>query len=238
MKLDILVFAAHPDDAELACSGTIVKHIKAGKKVGVVDLTRGELGSRGSAEIRHQEAAKASEIMGLAARVNLDLGDGRFENNHESRLKLIEQIRRFQPEIVLGNAIKDRHSDHGRAAELARDACFYSGLAKIETQWQGESQAHWRPKALYHYIQDYHIEPDFVVDISEEWTTKRAAISAFSSQFFSGGVDGPATPISSEGFWHFLEARARDFGRPIGATYGEGFTSARYLGVDNLFDLS
>ena len=237
MKLDILAFAAHPDDTELSCAGTLLKHIKKGYKVGVVDLTEGQLGSRGSVELRYKEAAKAAEIIGLHARENLQMEDGWFRNDHESVLRLVEAIRAYQPDIVLANAIRDRHPDHGRAAKLAADACFYSGLVKVETQRDGKPQEAWRPKALYHYIQDYHIEPDLVVDITEEWDTKVEAIMAFSSQFYNPESKEAETPISSKDFMEFLKARAMSFGRPVGGKYGEGFTRSRYIGVNDLFDL-
>jgi bacillithiol biosynthesis deacetylase BshB1 len=237
IKLDILAFGAHPDDTELGCGGTLIKHVKSGKKVGVVDLTEGQLGSRGSIAQRYKEAEKAMKITGLSIRENLGMEDGWFRNDVESQHKIIEMIRKYQPEIVLANAISDRHPDHGRAASLVAEACFYSGLVKIETVYNGKKQEAWRPKALYHYIQDYHIEPDFVIDVSAHWDQKIEAIMAFSSQFFNPNSKEKETPISSKSFLDFLGARARNIGRPIGAEYGEGFTSTRYLGVEDLFDL-
>ncbi len=237
MKLDILVFAAHPDDAEISCAGTILKHIEAGKKVGIVDLTRGELGTRGSAELRAQEAAKASKLMGIHERENLDLGDGTFQNTIENRNRLIQQIRRFKPDIVLCNAVSDRHPDHGRSSKLESDACFYSGLPKIETKYEGQTQDAWRPKAVYHYIQDYLHRPDVVVDITGYFKRKIEVLEAYSSQFFDPDSIEPETPISSKNFWAFLEARARQFGRPIGVDYAEGFTAERYIGIDTFDQL-
>lgn len=238
MKLDILAFGAHPDDTELGCGGTIIKHIKLGFKVGVVDLTEGQLGSRGSVAKRYEEAESAAKIQGLSIRENLKMEDGWFKNDEESRIKVIEMIRKYKPEIVLANAISDRHPDHGRGAQLVADACFYSGLIKVETSLNDVQQEAWRPKVLYHYIQDYHIEPDFVIDVSEYWDQKIEAIMAFSSQFFNPNSDEKETPISSKSFLDFLGARARNIGRPIHAEYGEGFTIKRYIGVDNFFDLS
>jgi len=238
MKLDILAFGAHPDDTELGCSGTIIKHINKGYKVGVIDLTEGQLGSRGSVAERYKESEKSSQIQGLSIRDNLKLEDGWFEHNRESMTLIIQKLRHYQPEIVLANAIRDRHPDHGRGAKLVAEACFYSGLLKIETNYRGEKQKEWRPKAVYHYIQDYHIDPDFIVDISEEWNTKIAAIMAFSSQFYNPNSTQKETPISSKGFLDFLEGRARLFARPIDAEFGEGFTSSRTFGVKNLFDLT
>lgn len=237
IKLDILAFGAHPDDTELGCGGTLIKHVKNGKKVGVVDLTEGQLGSRGSIAQRYKEAEKAMKITGLSIRENLGMEDGWFRNDVESQHKIIEMIRKYQPDIVLANAISDRHPDHGRAATLVAEACFYSGLVKIETVYNGKNQEAWRPRALYHYIQDYHIEPDFVIDVSAHWDQKIEAIMAFSSQFFNPNSKEKETPISSRSFLDFLGARARNIGRPIGAEYGEGFTSTRYLGVEDLFDL-
>lgn len=237
MKLDILAFGAHPDDTELGCSGTLIKHINSGYKVGVVDLTEGQLGSRGSVAERYKESAKAAEIQKLSIRDNLKLEDGWFEHNKESLNLVIQKIRQYKPDIVLANAIKDRHPDHGRAAKLVAEACFYSGLVKVETEYEGKKQEEWRPKAVYHYIQDFHIDPDFVIDVSEEWETKIASIMAFSSQFYNPLSKEKETPISSKSFLDFLAGKAHEFGRPIGAHYAEGFTSERYIGVNSFFDL-
>ncbi len=237
MKLDILVFAAHPDDAELSCSGTIAKHVAMGKKVGIIDLTRGELGTRGSAEIRDQEAAESAKVLQLSARHNLRMADGFFEYNRENQLKIIEQIRRYQPEMVLLNAIEDRHPDHGKGARLQSDAVFLSGLRKIETSWEGTPQNAWRPKQVFHYIQDYYLEPDVIVDVSDHWDTKMQSIQAFKSQFYDPNSKEPASPISSKEFMETIEGRGVQFGRLIGARYGEGFTSPKTVGVNSLFDL-
>jgi N-acetylglucosamine malate deacetylase 1 len=230
MKLDILVMAAHPDDAELSCSGTILKHIAAGKKVGIVDFTRGELGTRGTPEIRLQESADATKILGLHARENLGIRDGFFRNDEETQLKLIEVIRKYQPEVVLANALEDRHPDHGKGAQLAIDACFLSGLRQIKT---GDLPA-WRPTQLYHYIQDRYLEPDFVVDISAHWDQKESAIRAFKSQFFDPSSTEPASYISSPDFLHFIQARAMEMGHKIGVKYGEGFQSQGPMEVKSL----
>lgn len=237
MKLDILVLAAHPDDAELCCAGTISKHISLGHKAGIIDFTHGELGTRGTPEIRASEAAKASEILGLSVRENLGLADGFFRNDEEHQRKVIRAIRKYQPEIVLANAIRDRHSDHGRAAQLADDACFLSGLSKIVTAYEGKEQSPWRPKAVYHYIQSQFIEPDFIVDISEFWDIKVASYMAYKSQVFNPESKEPETYISSPQFLKLIEARAIELGHAIGARYGEGFTVKRYPGIRNLFDL-
>ena len=225
MKLDILVMAAHPDDAELSCAGTILKHIAAGKKVGIVDFTRGELGTRGTPEIRLQESADATKILGLHARENLGIRDGFFRNDEETQLKLIEVIRKYQPDIVLANALEDRHPDHGKGAQLAIDACFLSGLRQIKT---GDLPA-WRPAQVYHYIQDRYLEPDFVVDISSQWDKKEAAIRAFKSQFFDPNSSEPASYISSPDFLNFIQARAMEMGHKIGVKYGEGFQSQKTM---------
>ncbi|MGB0403399.1 MAG: bacillithiol biosynthesis deacetylase BshB1 [Salibacteraceae bacterium] len=234
MKLDILAFAAHPDDVELAASGSVLKHVKNGYSVGIVDLTRGELGTRGSAEIRDAEAKEAAKILGLSARVNLDLGDGFFENNKENLLRLVEQIRVYQPEIVWCNAITDRHPDHQRGSELASRACFLAGLRKIETKWNGENQNAWRPKSVYHYIQDHYIKPDFVVNVSDEWSGKMDSIMAYSSQFYNPNSKEPVSPISSKEFLQVIEGRGREMGRMISREYGEGFTVERPIGIDDL----
>jgi bacillithiol biosynthesis deacetylase BshB1 len=237
MKLDILVMAAHPDDAELAVSGTIAAAIAQGKKVGIVDFTRGELGTRGTPEIRLAESAVASKVLGIHARVNLELADGFFQNDQESQRKLIEVIRAFQPEIVLANALEDRHPDHGKGAKLAIDACFLSGLRKIETTREGVKQTEWRPKQLFHYIQDRYLTPDFVIDISKHWATKEASIRAFRSQFFDPNSIEPASYISSPEFLNFIEARAREMGHKIGAQYGEGFQTQKTIAIHDLASL-
>ena len=237
MKLDILAFGVHPDDVELSCSGTLMKHIDQGKKVGVVDLTRGELGSRGTAETRKEEAAEASKLMGLEVRVNLQMEDGFFENNEPNKRKIIEQIRRFKPEIVLCNAIDDRHPDHGRASKLVSEACFLSGLRKIETTIDGVTQDAFRPKSVYHYIQDVYIKPDFVIDVSTYIERKIEVIRAYKTQFYDPNSSEPKTPISGKEFFDFVKGRMMQFGRPIGAEFGEGFTVEREPGVNDLFDL-
>lgn len=237
MKLDILAFAAHPDDIELACSGTLIRQIKKGDSVGIIDLTEGELGSRGSRELRYEEAEKASKIMGISVRENLNLGDGFFEINEPSLIRVIEAIRKYKPEIVLCNAIKDRHPDHGRGSELVKRAAFLSGLIKIETSENGIPQEKWRPKRVFHYIQDEYIEPDFVIDITDEMETKMKSILAYSSQFYNPESKEPQTPISSKEFMDFLEGRAEQFGRNIGTKYGEGFTSSTPIKIKELKEL-
>ncbi|HWZ35493.1 MAG TPA: bacillithiol biosynthesis deacetylase BshB1 [Mucilaginibacter sp.] len=237
-KLDILVLAVHPDDAELGCSGTILKHIALGKKVGIVDLTRGELGTRGSAEIRDNEAAAAAEILGLTVRENLAIPDGFFENTKQYQLKVIEAIRKFKPEIIITNAYHDRHPDHGRACDLVSDAAFLSGLRKIETSLNGRPQQPWRANLLLHFIQDMYIQPDIVIDITEHWDKKLESIFAYQSQFHNPEWEQePQTYISSPEFIAVVESRAREFGKAIQVKYAEGFTSRKILGVDSLFDL-
>jgi len=238
LKLDILVLPVHPDDAELGCAGTILKEVALGRKVGIVDLTRGELGTRGTAEIRDQEAAESAKILGLAVRDNLSIPDGFFTNTKEYQLKVIEAIRRFQPEIVITNAYHDRHPDHGRANELVEASAFLSGLRKIETSYNGEAQAPWRPNMVLHFIQDDYIQPDILVDVTPYWDKKIESIKAFGSQFFNPDWGNePETYISSPAFIEIVEGRAREFGKSIGVKYAEGFTSRKLLGVDNLFSL-
>jgi len=238
MKLDILVLPVHPDDAELGCSGTILKEVALGRKVGIVDLTRGELGTRGSAEIRDKEAAASAKILGLTMRDNLGLPDGFFENNKPHQLKVIEAIRRFRPEIVITNAYHDRHPDHGRASDLVEDSAFLSGLRKIETSFNGEKQEEWRPKLVLHFIQDNYIKPDILIDVTEYWDQKLESIHAFGSQFFNPEWEGePQTYISSPEFIQVIEARAREYGKSIGVKFAEGFISRKILGVNDLFDL-
>jgi bacillithiol biosynthesis deacetylase BshB1 len=238
-KLDILVLPVHPDDAELGCAGTILKHIALGKKVGIVDLTRGELGTRGSAEIRAREAEDAAKILGIIVRENLGIPDGLFQNTPTFQLKIIEAIRKFQPEIIITNAYHDRHPDHGRANELVETAAFLSGLRKIETTYNDEPQEAWRPNLVLHFIQDRYIEPDIVIDVTEHWDKKIKSIMAYGSQFFNPDwkEDEPQTYISSPNFIKIVEARAMEFGKTINATYAEGFTSRKILGVDSLFSL-
>jgi len=237
MKLDLLVLAVHPDDAELGCTGTVLKHIAAGKKAGIIDFTRGELGTRGTAETRDQEAADSARILGLHARENLGFRDGFFINDEAHKLEVIKMIRKYQPEIILTNALHDRHPDHGRAGDLANDACFLSGLVKISTTMDGVAQATWRPRLVLQYIQDHYIKPDIIIDITPFIETKIAAIKAFKTQFYNPDVAGPGTYISSPEFFESVMGRAREFGKSIGATYAEGFTSRKLLGVDDLFNL-
>ena len=237
MKLDILAFAAHPDDIELAASGTVMAHIALGKKVGIVDLTRGELGTRGSAEMRDKEAAASSVILGIHARENLRMQDGFFQNDETHQLKVIEMIRKYQPEIIIANSEFDRHIDHGRGASLVHDASFLSGLRKIETTHNGILQTAWRPKAIYHYIQDYHTKPDIIFDITPFWERKMESIKAFSSQFYDPTSNEPESPISSKDFLDFIESRAREFGRVISVKYAEAFTVKRTIGSRDLTQL-
>jgi bacillithiol biosynthesis deacetylase BshB1 len=234
MKLDILAFGAHPDDIELGCGGTIAKEISLGKKVGVIDLTKGELGTRGSAAIRKEEANKAKEILGLSVRENLGFADGFFVNDKEHQLKVIQAIRKYQPEIVLCNAIDDRHIDHPKGSKLVSDACFLSGLRKIKTRINGKEQEAWRPKVVYHYIQWKNIKPDFVVDISIFIDIKMKAVKAYSSQFYDPNSTEPISPITSKNFLDSVKYRAQDLGRLIGVNYAEGFNSERYVAVKNL----
>ncbi|WP_460218567.1 bacillithiol biosynthesis deacetylase BshB1 [Psychroserpens sp. MEBiC05023] len=237
MKLDILAFGAHPDDVELGCGATVAKEVAKGRKVGIVDLTRGELGTRGTAEIRDQEASDAAKILGVTVRENLAFADGFFENNKSHQLEIIKLIRKYQPEIVLCNAIDDRHIDHGKGSQLVSDACFLSGLIKIETELDGGAQKQWRPKYVYHYIQWKHIEPEVVVDVTGYIQTKTDAVLAYKTQFYDPNSKEPQTPISSKNFIDSINYRARDLGRLIGTEYAEGFTVERYPAVDSLFDL-
>jgi bacillithiol biosynthesis deacetylase BshB1 len=233
-KIDVLAFAAHPDDAELACSGTLLKLVAQGRKVGIIDLTRGELGTRGSAEIRDREAAASAEILGLTVRHNLGFRDGFFRDDEAHQLAIITAVRRFRPDVVLINAPYDRHPDHGRGSDLVRNAVFFSGLRRIETSHNGIPQTEWRPAKVWKYIQDQLILPDFVVDITEFMDTKMKAVEAFSSQFYNPESDEPETYISSKNFMEQLRARAKEMGHLIGVRYGEGFVSEKPLRVDDL----
>jgi N-acetylglucosamine malate deacetylase 1 len=237
MKVDLLAFAAHPDDVELAASGTVLKHISMGYSAAIVDLTQGELGSRGTAETRKEEAAIASKIFGLAARENLNLGDGFFTHSEENLRKIVTQIRRFQPSIIFANAPSDRHPDHGKGSKLVADAIFLAGLPKIETTWEGERQTPHRPKTTLYYIQDRYLKPDIIVDITPFFETKLECIMAYKTQFFDPNSTEPQTPISSPEFMEFVKARLSDMGRTIGVKYAEGFICDRTPGVKNLFDL-
>jgi bacillithiol biosynthesis deacetylase BshB1 len=237
MKVDILAFGAHPDDVELGCAATLAKEVSLGKKVGIIDLTQGELGTRGSAELRKIEATNAANILGVSVRENLQFADGFFVNDKEHQLEIIKMLRKYQPEIVLCNAIDDRHIDHGKGSKLVSDACFLSGLQKIETELNGVPQEKWRPKLVYHYIQWKNIEPDFVVDVTGFMNKKIDSVMAYSSQFFDPNSKEPQTPISSKNFTDSIEYRARDLGRLIGTEYAEGFTVERFVAVDSLGDL-
>ena len=237
MKLDILAIGSHPDDVELSCSGTIAKEVDRGKKVGILDLTRGELGTRGTAETRDKEAKNAAEILGVSVRENLEFSDAFFINNTAHQLEIIKILRKYRPEIVLCNAVDDRHIDHGKGAKLTSDACFLSGLRKIETIYDGESQQAWRPKHVYHYIQWKNLKPDVVVDISGYIDKKMESVKAYKSQFFDESSKEPQTPISSSNFLESITYRARDLGRLINTEHAEGYTVERYPAVDSIFDL-
>lgn len=239
MKLDILAIGAHPDDIELGCGATLAKEVANGKKVGVIDLTRGELGTRGTAETRDEEAFNAAKILGLHSRVNMCFADGFFVNDKAHQIALIELIRFYKPEIVLCNAIDDRHIDHGKGSQLVSDACFLSGLRKIETTYKDDTvlQDAWRPKAVYHYIQWKDLQPDVVVDVTGFMDAKMEAVLAYKTQFFDPDSNEPETPISSKNFTDSIMYRARNLGRLIGAEYAEGYTVERYPAVDSLFNL-
>lgn len=232
-KVDVLAIGAHPDDVELGCGGTLAKMIAEGKTVAILDLTRGELGTRGTAETRKQEAAEAAAILGITERQNLGLPDGFLENSREYQMKIVEWIRYYQPDIVFANAIEDRHPDHGKGSKLASDACFLSGLRKIETTFQGEKQVEWRPKHVFHYIQWKNIEPDFVVDISEHMETKIKSCLAYKTQFYDPNSDEPMTLIATKDFLESLTYRAQDLGRLSGVAHAEGFTSERKICLKN-----
>lgn len=237
-SIDIMAIGVHPDDIELGCSGTLIKHVQQGDKVVLVDLTRGELGSRGTAETRKQEAAAAAKIMGIDTRINLEFRDGFFVNDEAHQLQLIRQIRRFRPRIVIGNAYHDRHPDHGRASELIETACFLSGLRKIETEWKGQPQEAWRPARVLHYIQDRYIRPDIIVDISSVMEQKIESILAYSTQFNAANPGNePTTYISRPEFMDQIKARASEMGHKIGVRYGEGFCSKAFIGVKDLSSL-
>jgi N-acetylglucosamine malate deacetylase 1 len=237
MKLDILAIGVHPDDVELSCSGTLLKHISMGKTCGIVDLTSGELGTRGSGPLRLKEASAAAAVLGIKVRDNLGMADGFFKNDKEHQLMIIKKIREYQPEIVLCNAVSDRHPDHGRSAQLVSEACFYSGLRRIETELNGKKQDAWRPKSVYHYIQDRYLKPDFVVDVTPFVEKKMEAIKAFSSQFYNPDSNEPESPISVKNFFDVVLGKMSMYGREAGYDYAEGFIAERTIGVKDLFDL-
>lgn len=234
MKLDILAFGAHPDDIELSCAGLLLVEKANGKKIGAVDLTEGELGSRGSIETRYEESSNASKILDLDARENLKLEDGFFRNDKETQIKIITTIRKYRPEIVLCNAFDDRHPDHGRASQLVSDSCFLSGLVKIQTEENNTPQQVWRPKYVFHYIQDRYIDPDFIVDISSVFDKKLESIRAYKTQFYNPDLEGPETYISKPQFLEQLIGSNQVFGKKIGVAYGEGFTTRKKIGVKSL----
>ncbi len=237
MRLDILAIGAHPDDVELGCGATIAKEIFLGKKVGILDLTKGELGTRGSAEIRKEEAAHAAKILGVVVRENLKLADGFFENNKENQLKIIKIIRKFKPNVILCNAVEDRHIDHAKGSKLVSDACFLSGLIKIETSLDGIKQDVWKPKQVYHYIQWKNLVPHFVVDVTGFIEAKLKAVKAYKSQFYDPNSKEPSSPISSKNFIDSITYRAKDLGRLIGTEHGEGFTADRFVAVKSFDNL-
>lgn len=234
MKLDLLFIVAHPDDAEISCGGTIAKAVAAGNSVGIIDMTGGELGTRGTMEIRAKEAEEAAQILGLKVRENLWMADGFFVNDKTHQLPIITKIRQYQPDVIVTNAIDDRHPDHGKASRLVSDAAFLSGLRKIETSLDGPLQDAWRPRAVYHMLQDRWIEPDFVVDITGHFETKMESIKAFGSQFHDPNSTEPETPISGVGFMKHIEGRAMQCGRLIDAEYGEGYTTERPVGTGSI----
>ena len=237
MKLDILAFGAHPDDVEISCGATLLKYAKAGKSIGVIDLTEGELGTRGSAEKRYEEAKKAASFLGLKIRENLKMGDGFIAHSEENKLKIIECIRKYQPELILANSVHDRHPDHAKGAKIVAEASFLYGLRKIETKMDGILQKAFRPKMLLHYVQDYYLTPDVILDVSETGKEKIKLIKCYDSQFFDPSSKEPKTPISGEEFFDYLEGRMLSLGRELGVKYGEAYTIDRTLGVKDLFSL-
>lgn len=237
MKLDILAFAAHPDDAELSCGGTLLSHQSRGKKIGIVDFTKGEMGTRGTPEIRMQEAYAASKVLKLDARENLGFADCFFKNDLEHRMRVISIIRKYQPEIVLANAVTDRHPDHGRAAQLVAESCFHAGLVKVETTLDGKPQNAWKIKSLYHYIQDRNLTPHLVVDVSPWMEKKMDSVRCYKSQFYNAGSNEPETPLTSKHFLDTIQNRNAELGRGIGVAFAEGFTVSRIPGLTDLFSL-
>jgi bacillithiol biosynthesis deacetylase BshB1 len=238
MKLDILAIGSHPDDVELGCSGTLINEVKKGKKVGIVDLTQGELGTRGTVQTRYDEAANAAKIMGITVRENLKMRDGFFKNDEEHQMQLVRILRKYKPEIVIGNILEDRHPDHGRGGWLTYDACFFSGLRQVKTTGDdGQEQEKWRPKLLLHYIQDRFYEPDLITDVTEVWEQRMAAIRAYKTQFYDPNSDEPQSYLSSPEFIEALTARARLLGKRIGVKYGEGFLSKKSIGIKDLDSL-
>jgi bacillithiol biosynthesis deacetylase BshB1 len=237
MKLDILAIGVHPDDVELSCSGTLLKQISLGNRCGILDLTSGELGTRGSGSLRLIEAANAAKILGVAVRDNLKMADGFFKNDKEHQLEIIKKIRQYQPEIILCNAISDRHPDHGRASQLVSEACFYSGLRRVETTINAENQKAWRPKTVYHYIQDRQLKPDFVIDVTKFVDKKMEAIQAFKSQFYDPTSNEPESPITVKNFFELVKSKMAVFGRDAGFEYAEGFNVERTIGINNIFSI-
>jgi bacillithiol biosynthesis deacetylase BshB1 len=238
MKLDILAIGSHPDDVELGCSGTLINEVKKGKKVGIVDLTQGELGTRGTVQTRYDEAANAAKIMGITVRENLKMRDGFFKNDEEHQMQLVRILRKYKPEIVIGNILEDRHPDHGRGGWLTYDACFFSGLRQVKTTGDdGQEQEKWRPKLLLHYIQDRFYEPDLITDVTEVWEQRMAAIRAYKTQFYDPNSDEPQSYLSSPECIEALTARARLLGKRIGVKYGEGFLSKKSIGIKDLDSL-
>lgn len=231
MKLDVLAFGVHPDDIELSCGGALLVEKKQGKKTGIIDLTQGELGTRGTAETRTEEAAAAALILKVDTRENLKMADGFSMNDEKHQRQIIQVLRKFRPEVIFCNATEDRHPDHGRSASMVSDASFLSGLVKVETKLEGEVQDPWRPKYVFHYIQDRYIKPDFILDISDVFEEKLEAVRAYRTQFFNPDVEGPETYISKPGFLDSIVYRAKMFGKLIGVEYGEGFTSAKAIGI-------
>ncbi|HEX2534787.1 MAG TPA: bacillithiol biosynthesis deacetylase BshB1 [Chitinophagaceae bacterium] len=235
MKLDVLAIGVHPDDVELGCSGTLIREVRRGKKAGIIDLTQGELGTRGTVETRYAEAAEAARIMGVSVRENLKMRDGFFRNDEEHQLQLVAALRKYRPEVVLGNILDDRHPDHGRAGQLIFDACFLSGLAQVKTSDEaGNPQEKWRPKHLLHYLQDRFYEPDLIIDISDVWEERLQSILAYTTQFQAAEGDGPQTYISSPAFLDSVTARARLLGKRIGVQFAEGYISKKSIGIHNL----
>jgi bacillithiol biosynthesis deacetylase BshB1 len=231
MKLDILAFGVHPDDVELSCGGTLIVEIRNGKKVGVIDLTKGELGTRGTADTRKEEAAIAAKILGVHLRENLGMRDGFFKNDEEHQMQVIKKLRQYQPDIVICNAINDRHPDHGRSSKLISDSCFLAGLMKIETEFDGEKQLAWRPKHVFHYIQDRYYEPDFLFDISDVFGQKLESIKAYSTQFYNPELDEPQTYISTPAYFETIISRHKMFGKRIGVDYAEGYITEKRIGI-------